>query len=139
MFYLSGLARSCSCVELPQDSARSVAYAIFEGTVTDIHHFENGERQELFSRALVTFKIAQSWKGPNAASIQVHVWERAMICDSYKFEIGRRYVVYALQNDKEAGWADQYPTGTKILVIGDCVLRVRRDADAEAKLLGKPR
>ncbi len=61
------------------------------------------------------------------------------MCDSYKFELGRRYIVYAIQVDKEGGWADQYPTGTKILAIGDCILRVRQDVNAEAKLLGKAR
>jgi hypothetical protein len=116
-----------------------VAFAVFEGTVTDIYHFENEEQRKLYSRTLVTFKIARSWKGPSGSSIQVHVWERAMMCGSYKFELGRRYVAYALQNDKEVGWADKYPNGTKILVIGECVLRVRQDADAEAGLLGKSR
>lgn len=139
LFCLSGLVRACECVQVSQDSARSLAFAIFEGTVTDIHHFENEEEQKVQSRTLVTFKITQSWKGPGGSSIQVHVHERALMCDSYKFEIGRRYVVYALPQDKEGGWADQYPSGTKILVIGDCILRVRQDADAEAKLLGKPR
>ena len=62
-----------------------------------------------------------------------------MMCDSFKFEVGRRYVVYALQHDKENGWADQYPKGTLILSIGNCILRVRPDADAEVKLLGKAR
>ena len=139
LVYLLDIATACSCVQLAQDIARSAAFAIFEGTVTDIHHFENEEQQKLASRALATFKIAQSWKGPSGSSIQVHVWERAMMCDSYKFEVGRRYVVYALQNDAMGGWADKYPSGTKILAAGDCILRVRQDADAEAKRLGKAR
>lgn len=139
LFCLSGLVRACSCVEQSQDSARSGAYAIFEGTVTDVHYFENEEQRKQYSRTLVTFGITQSWKGPGGSSIQVHASERTLMCDSYKFEIGRRYIVYALQVEKESGWADQYPPGTKILVIGDCILRVRQDVDTEAKLLGKAR
>ncbi len=139
LFFLSGLARACTCIELAQDVARSEAFAIFDATVVDVHHFENEEQRKTYSRVLVTFKISQSWKGPDGPSIQVHAWERAMMCDSYKFEPGRRYIVYALQHDKENGWADQYPAGTKILGIGNCVLRVRQDADVEAKLLGKAR
>ncbi len=61
------------------------------------------------------------------------------MCDSYKFSIGRRYVVYAIQQDKEGGWADQYPAGTQILATGGCTLRIREDANAEARRLGKPR
>jgi hypothetical protein len=139
LFCLSGLVRACSCVEQSQESARSAAYAIFDGTVTDVHHFESEEQRKQYSRTLVTFKLTQSWKGPGGSYIQVHAAERALTCDSYKFELGRRYIVYALQVDKESGWADQYFPGTKILVIGDCILRVRQDVDAEAKLLGKAR
>jgi hypothetical protein len=139
LFCLPALVSACSCVERSQDTARSAAYAIFEGTVTDVHHFENEEQRKQYSRTLVTFRIAQSWKGPDGSSIQVHASERALMCDSYKFELGRRYIVYALQVDGEYGWADQYPPGTKILVIGDCILRVRQDVDTEAKLLGKAR
>jgi hypothetical protein len=130
LFCLSGLVNACSCVELSQDAVHPVAYAIFDGTVTDVHYFENEEQRKILSRTLITFKVARSWKGPVGSLIQVHAWERALMCDSYKFELGRRYIVYALQVDKERGWADQYPPGTKILVIGDCILRVRQDVDA---------
>ena len=136
VFCLSALVRACSCVESSQDSARSAAYAIFEGTVTDIHHFEDEEQQKTYSRVLVKFNTSQIWKGPKASSIDIHAWERALMCDSYKFELGRRYIVYALQIDKEGGWSDQYPAGTKILTVGNCILRIRRDTDVEAKLLG---
>jgi hypothetical protein len=137
LFCLCGLAKACSCVEQTQETARSVAYAIFDGTVTGIRYFENEEQRKVASRTLVTFKVAQSWKGPVGSSIQVHASDRALMCDSYKFELGQRYIVYALQVDKENGWADSYPTGTQILVIGDCILRVRQDVNAEAKVLGK--
>lgn len=36
LFCLSGLVKACSCVEHSQDTARSAAYAIFDGTVTNI-------------------------------------------------------------------------------------------------------
>ena len=133
------VASACSCVEVSQKYARAVAYAIFDGTVTDIRYFDNEKDREISSRVLVTFKIAKSWKGPAGSSIQVHVMERALICDSYKFELGRRYVVYAIQQDKESGWADQYPAGTQILATGGCTLRIRENANAESRRLGKPR
>ncbi len=137
---LSGLVKACSCVEQSQDIARSVAYAIFDGTVTDIHHFENEEQRKVSSRTLVTFKVARSWKGPVGSSVQVHAAERALMCDSYKFELGQRYIVYAIQVDKESGWADLYPQGTRVLDVGGCILRIiSQDMDTEAKLLGKAR
>jgi hypothetical protein len=57
-------------------------------------------------------------------------WERALMCESYTFAVVRRYVVYAIQQDKEGEWADQYPAGTKILASGDCIMRVRQDANS---------
>jgi hypothetical protein len=114
-----------------------VAYAVFDGTVTGIRYFENEEQRRVASRTLVTFRVARTWKGPVGSSIQVHASDRALMCESYEFELGRRYIVYALKVDKENGWADSYPPATQILVIGDCILRVRQDVDAEAKLLGK--
>jgi hypothetical protein len=137
LFCLCGLVKACSCVEQTQDTARSVAYAIFDGTATGIRYFEDEEQRKVSNRTLVTFKVARRWKGPVGSSIQVHASDRALMCDSYKFELGQRYIVYALQVDKENGWADSYPPGTQILVIGDCILRVRQDVNAEAKLLGK--
>lgn len=139
-FMLTTLGRACECVgDISQPTARSVAFAIFDGIVTDIHHFENEEQRKLASRELVTFKVSQSWKGPVGSTIQIHAMEKPLMCEGYTFEVGKRYVVYALERDKEGGWADQYPAGTKILVIGDCILRVRNDAAAEAKRLGKSR
>jgi hypothetical protein len=61
------------------------------------------------------------------------------MCDSYLFEVGKRYIVYAIEQDKEAGWADRYPAGTNILSVGACILRIRTGSDvaAEAKSLGR--
>jgi hypothetical protein len=53
---------------------------------------------------------------------------------SYTFQLGRRYVLFAALQDKEGGWADQYPPGTKILVLS----RVAENPDKAAKRLGKP-
>ena len=50
LFCLSGLVKACSCVELSQDAARSAAYAIFDGTVTNIHYFENEEQRKGYAR-----------------------------------------------------------------------------------------
>lgn len=57
------LASACSCVKVSQKDARAAAYAVFDGTVTDIHYFEDEKDREISSRVLVTFKIAKSWKG----------------------------------------------------------------------------
>jgi hypothetical protein len=136
----SWTASACECVGIrDQQASSSAAFAIFEGVVTEIHHFESEEQRKASSRTLVTFTVSQSWKGPVGTTIRIHAWERAMMCESYTFEVGRRYVVYAIQQDKENGWADQYPAGTKILAVGDCILRIRQDADAEVRLLGKAR
>jgi hypothetical protein len=54
------------------------------------------------------------------------------MCDSYTFELGHRYVVYAIEQD-ESGFADQYPRGTRILGVGDCILRIREDVEQEAR------
>jgi hypothetical protein len=140
LFCLSELAMACSCrAPIGHEYPFWTAFSVFDGVVTGKRYFENEKQREAPSRTLVTFKVLQSWKGPSESSVRLHVWERAMMCDSYTFEIGRRYVVYAIQQDKENGWADQYPKGTKILALGMCILRVREDFAAEASLLGKSR
>ena len=134
---LPWLGFACSCASPEQQWARRGAYAVFDGVVTDIHYFESPEQREMSSRTLVTFAVSRRWKGPVGAEIKIHAWERALMCDSYTFEVGHRYVVYAIQQDKEGGWADQYPKGTQILSVGGCILRIREDVDAEAKRLGR--
>jgi hypothetical protein len=136
---LPWLGMACDCVEQEQPQARRAAYAVFDGTVTEIHYFETEAQQRTSSRVLVTFAVSRSWKGPVGPKIKIHNWERALMCDSYIFEVGHRYVVYAIQQDKEGGWADQYPAGTKILSVGGCILRIREDVEAEAKRLGQSR
>jgi hypothetical protein len=132
---LPWLGTACSCVELVQTQARSAAYAVFDGVVTNIHHFETEEQQRTASRTLVTFAVSRRWKGPVGPEIKIHAWERALMCDSYIFEIGHRYVVYAIQQN-EFGFGDQYPAGTKILSVGNCILRIREDVEEESKRLG---
>jgi hypothetical protein len=131
LFCMSGLASACTCVEISQDAARSAAYAIFEGTVTEIHHFEAEGPKRPYTQARITFKIAQSWKGPSGSSLQVYIWGPAACGGSYEFGLGRRYIVYA----------DQYPAETKSLALGieACAPRIRRDTAFEARLLGKSR
>lgn len=138
LFFLPCLGIACSCVQLVQPQARSAAYAVFDGVVTDIHHFETEERQKTSSRVLVTFAVSRGWKGPVGGNIKIHAWERALMCDSYTFEVGHRYVVYAIQQD-EFGFADQYPAGTKILSVGNCILRIQEDIEEEARRLGPGR
>jgi hypothetical protein len=127
-------ASPCQTIELSQGETFKLASVVFDGTVTAVHHFEPEEERKFASRTLVTFSVSRRWKGTVGSTIQIHVWERAMGCEqSYTFEAGRRYVVYAGLFDKEGGWADQYPKGTKILMLR----RVAEDLDREAKRLGK--
>jgi hypothetical protein len=134
------LGFGCECGLVSQPEAFRLAKAVFDGVVVNVHHFENEEQRKMFSRVLVTIKVNEHWKGNVKSTIKVHAWERAIMCDSYKFEQGKRYIVYAIEQDSEGGWwANQYPKGTKILAVGDCILRIAADADVphEAKLLGK--
>jgi hypothetical protein len=129
----------CECALVSQPQAFGMAKAVFDGVVLDIHHFENAENQKVVSRVLVKIRVNEYWKGDASTTINVHAWERAIMCDSYKFELGKRYIVYAIEQDKENGWADQYPKGTRILALGACILRIAREKDVpfESKLLGK--
>ena len=90
------LAGACSCVYPNQPNAREAAYAVFDGVVTDVHYFKS----EQDGRTLVTFDISRSWKGSVGSTIKVHAEERALMCDSYVFELGHRYIVYAIQQDR---------------------------------------
>jgi hypothetical protein len=112
---------------------------VFDGVVENVHYFEPKNRPGGGVRVLVTFKVSRQWKGNVHSTVKVHAWERALMCDSYLFEMGKRYIVYAIEQDKEFGWADKYPEGTKVLSIGDRNLRVRTgdDVTGELRRLGK--
>ena len=132
---LAGACCACSCIYLSQPEARERAYIVFDGVATDVHYFKNEED----GRTLVTFDVSRAWKGPIGPKVKVHADEHALMCDSYVFKVGHPYIVYAIQQDSEGGWADQYPTGTKILGVGGCILRIREDVEIEASKLGKSR
>ena len=131
------LVAACDCVTQPQSRARAQAYAIFEGVVTGVQHVDPPKSAS--DRTLVSFSVSRKWKGPVGKEVKVHAAERALLCDSYTFETGQRYIVYAIRIDKESGWNDKYPAGTKIISVGDCILRIRKDIAEEAKRLGKSR
>ena len=139
LFTLAQFAFGCSCVEVSQPESFRYAKAVFDGTVVDVRHFEPEDKRGTCSRVLVTFKVSRQWKGGVHSTIKVHAVERSLMCDSYVFLQGERYIVYAIETDSEGGWADQYPRGSKILSIGDCVLRIQtgNKISPESKLLGK--
>jgi hypothetical protein len=129
------LPAACNCVTQPQSRARSQAFVIFEGVVTGIEHVDPPKAAS--DRTLVTFSVSRKWKGAVGKEVKVHAAQRALLCDSYTFETGQRYIVYAVRIDKESGWNDKYPAGTKIISVGDCILRIRKDIAEESKRLGK--
>jgi len=124
----------CSCVQVSQTAAFRNAKAVFDGEVKDVHYFDSPDKPGGGVRVLVTFDVSRQWKGAVRSTVQVHAWERALMCDSYLFKVGERYILYAVEQDKENGWADKYPSGTRILAIGDCILRVRTGDDLAGEL-----
>jgi hypothetical protein len=136
LFGLPFMGTSCTVIDLPRSVTFKLSSVVLEGTVTDIYHFEPAELRADSSRTLVTFTVLRRLKGFPGSTIKIHAWERAMGCESaYNFEIGGRYLVYAIRADKEGGWADRYPKGTKILILN----RATEDIEQEEKQLGKTR
>ena len=136
---LAQFAYGCSCIEASQSESFRYAKAVFDGTVIDVQKFEPQDQRAFVSRVLVTFKVSKQRKGSVHSTIKVPAVEPNLMCGGYSFLQQERYVVYAMEIDSEFGWADQYPSGSKILSIGDCVLRVQtgNKISAESKLLGK--
>jgi hypothetical protein len=55
-------AYGCSVVELPEKTLFAYSSVVFEGTVTEVRHFESEEQRSLHSRTLVTFSVSRKWK-----------------------------------------------------------------------------
>jgi hypothetical protein len=130
------LVSACECVDVGTERAKAAAEVVFDGVATDIQYLDPPELRRNLSRVVVTFSVSRKWKGPVKTRIQVHDLEVSLMCDSYSFELGHEYIVYAtLMNKDVAGFGNLYPTGTTILSTGAC-MRIREDIDVERKNLG---
>jgi hypothetical protein len=119
----------CTVIDLvPQPQYFKLSSVVFDGIVTNVRHFDSGERQELSGRTLVSFKVSRGWKGKIRSNVEIHSLKLATECDaSYSFEIGRRFIVYATKRNADDNfWGDQYPKGTKILILDQIDSNIER-------------
>ena len=144
------LLRGCECQEVGRAPAFSGATVVFQGRVAAIEHLKmvevidpnTGTRQlhppEIDDHMIVTFEVTRAWKGEVNSTTKVHSVARPKLCDGYRFEVGREYVVYASDNLNQE-WAEiaHRAHGMHVYEIDDCPLRIRTDVSEETKLLGK--
>lgn len=86
---------------------------------------------------IVTFQVAQTWKGSKAATVQVFVFERPPTGGGFVFQQHMEYVVYAVDVvNQHAPMVERFAKQSKVYGIGlGCVMRVRHDVENEAKIL----
>ena len=105
---MSRPASMCTCVTRPASVKARVKEelrrydAVFVGSVTSVRDtvvplFPESPRSEIRVR-LAVVALDQSWKGP--ASTSLVIWTGAGGGDcGYPFEVGRRYLIFALATD----------------------------------------
>jgi hypothetical protein len=147
--FLPASAMACSCAEFSQREALHHATVVFRARAVRVDHLRVDASGELVRiepeekpRALkgptiVTMDVATYWKGSVQRSARVHANAEPVMCDGYRFEEGKEYIVYAHMIDPH--WWDlrKLVAGATIYEVADCPLRVvRDDVQREAKLLG---
>jgi hypothetical protein len=92
-------ARACSCLPPPPPKeALAKAEAVFSGTVESVERSSNKSthdgKEYIHERFKVTVRVAESWKGTNAAALVVYTELNGAIC-GYNFVKGSSYLIYA--------------------------------------------
>jgi hypothetical protein len=137
-------AFACECSRPDQTTAFRRASVVFLGTATELTKvpIEGTPRSGLRGlpgdqRELITFKVAQIWKGPRTQTIKIHNFSKVSYCDCYAFEAGKQYLVYGTNTPAgPAGWGDLYGNKVEVLSTGGlCILRIQSDLD-DRNLLG---
>jgi hypothetical protein len=147
-----GPAISCECAEMPQREAFQHAAVVFRGRVTQINHLRfvpdgDSVRVEIElsppavnDHTLVSFDVVTYWKGHIKRAIKVYATARPSMCDGYRFEQGKEYVVYTRPMDPSWAAIEKFVEGAPIYEVADCPLRViRDDVPREIRLLGRGR
>lgn len=146
----SGYAWACECVDEPTEDAKQHAKAIFQGRVIHIEHLQfstvNGAfrietaqgARDLNDHTLVTFEVTRYWKGTIPLKVRVYATARPSMCDGYRFEQGREYILYT--GPMTPGWPEmEQRAGVGTLYeVADCPGRiVRENIHREARWLGR--
>jgi hypothetical protein len=99
----SGAATACTCkfesVKKTIARVRKHAKVIFVGEVTTLTR-ETGK--DGFWVDIATFKVLEEWKSPKAVDVTI---KTSGGCSAY-FEMGRKYLVYAEEKDKNELWTN---------------------------------
>ena len=142
------LARGCSCIEATQKDAIRYAAVVFRGLAVNVQHLRIGDgviTEEMNppssdDNTLVTFEVTSYWKGSLKGIVKVYAMARPSMCDGYKFEQGREYIVYASQLDPKWPALNRFVHGAIVYEVPNCPLRVVRDnLRREELLLGRGR
>lgn len=137
---------------MPQREAFRHAAVVFRGRVSQINHLRflpDGDsvriEPELNPAAvndhtLVSFDVITYWKGNIKRAVKVFATARPSMCDGYRFEPGKEYVIYARPMDPRWDAMEKFVEGATIYEVADCPLRVvRDDVPREIRSLGRGR
>jgi hypothetical protein len=132
---LPDCASACSCALL--DSKKQVEWAlshpgaVFSGEVVKIDRPSSIKSSS--APETVTFRVSESWKGPEKASLEVRTPVSGMSC-GYPFEEGQDYLVYAygkqdLKVDLCSGTKSLSKAGAELALLGNGE-KLKHGADA---------
>jgi len=150
--FLPVIGIACECGELSQREAFRFAAVVVRGRVTKIEHFRfvktadslRIETEPMPPRVndytLVTLRVDTYWKGAPTRFLKIYAVARPSMCDGYRFEEGREYVVYVDPMIPEWEEVKSFAGGALICEIGNCPHRVIAESLVEeARRLGRGR
>jgi hypothetical protein len=108
VFFLSGDAKACSCVNPTPCEAFGAASAVFIGRMvngTEKVEYKNYKGEQVSLEAgLVTFTVEESFKGVSDTSIKIYVTSmKGTSCGDYGLTPGTKYLVYAYEYSGKLG------------------------------------
>jgi hypothetical protein len=91
---------------------------------------------------VVTFAVDHVWKGPVTSSVRLLTFGSPSVGGGFQFSLGKKYVVYAMDDVDQAAPADirRFSAKSHVYSVGiGCVMRVRADSENESRSLGRGR
>jgi hypothetical protein len=124
LFIEQRAAAACECVDATISEGREWADMIFAGEVKHVEQSNGSEQNGIGS--LVTFRVADVWKGAPRRTTKIFILARDISCTGTVIQPGDRFIVYARQSAK------------KIATASTCIrTRNLKNAKEDIKILGK--
>ena len=127
IYWGGSVASACTCLSLGVKHDLGNASVVFRGVVTGMKELPTRSGSGT-KREVVTFLASRYWKGNRSREVALYTREPGTDCIGVHFEIGKEYVVFALEQESRDywldnvfwyGWLDILPAGSRFLTVNN--------------------